>query len=248
MSPDKAATGQVITFAANDENLDVQGRAGSVTFKLDGGLALTVPVKQGITETILVQSTSVELESMAGDFIVKTLTNVDYSVHSDVSWIHPLGTKALLEFEEQFSAEENLGSTPRTGHITFIYNNISETVTVTQAGRDPVLDVTAPGFYGLQGKDYVYRKGLCQYTRYNYGEYRAYRLIIPSEVCVVQVQGLPVQPSSGDTIQLAVSVHQNGQTIYSQPANMKVLGNDDSFIWLKSTTNGSTYFVIKKLR
>ncbi|MBP5635973.1 MAG: BACON domain-containing protein [Bacteroidales bacterium] len=243
VSPESNTTGTTVTFTAVSENLDTDGRTGSVTFKMDG-LNFTVPVKQSITETIIVESKTWSLESMGGSFSIKTLTNVDYMVSTDASWIHELGTRDLLEFDEPFSADENLSAQSRVGHITFTYHDISEVVTVTQAGRDPILDNTTPGFYGIQGQDYIYRKGICQNSRFSNGTDRSYRLIIPSEVCVVQLQGVPYQISTGATLSLALSVHKNGRTVYSQPVSAKIIAQDENLIWLRSTN--SMYYILKK--
>ena len=243
VSPESNTTGTTVTFTAVSENLNTDGRTGSVTFKMDG-LNFTVPVKQSITETIIVESKTWSLESMGGSFSIKTLTNVDYMVSTDASWIHELGTRDLLEFDEPFSADENLSAQSRVGHITFTYHDISEVVTVTQAGRDPILDNTTPGFYGIQGQDYIYRKGICQNSRFSNGTDRSYRLIIPSEVCVVQLQGVPYQISTGATLSLALSVHKNGRTVYSQPVSAKIIAQDENLIWLRSTN--SMYYILKK--
>lgn len=243
VSPVGGSEGTVVTFTASSENINTDSRTGSVTFQLEG-LNLTIPVKQVITETIIVESGTLSLEATGGDFSIKTLTNVDYQVSTDASWIHKLGTRGLLEFYEPFSADANPSSQPRTGTITFTYGDISETVTVTQEGKEAILDVTTPGFYGIKGQDYIYRKGICQNSRFTSGTSRSYRLIIPSETCVVQLQGVPVQITAGETLQLSLSVYKNGKTTYSQPVSAKIIGEDENLIWLKCSN--VTYFILKK--
>ena len=243
VSPDSYSGGTIVTFTALSDNLDTRGRQGSVTFKLSG-LNFTLPVKQDITETIIVQNSTVDLESPGGNFSVKTYTNVDYHVSTDVDWIHKLGTRALLEFDEPFSADANTGTAQRIGHITFTYGEISETVTVTQAAQDPILSVTTPGFYGLNGKNYVYTKGICQTGRLTKGGSRVFRIIFPADVCVVQLDGVPLTLTSGATFEPTVSVHSKGIMTYCQSMSVKVMGEDEKFIWLKNSDN--TYFILKK--
>ena len=243
VSPDKYSTGNIITFTALSKNIDTQSRTGSVTFKLSG-IELTVPVKQEITETIIVESKTKELVSAGGPFTITTLTNVDYRVSTDVDWIHILGTRALLGFVEQFNADPNLGTEARIGHITFAYGDEVEVVTVTQAAKDPILSISTPGFYGINGRDYIYRKGLCQTGRITRGGSRSFRMMSPSDICVVQLSGLPLSLTSGETIQAALTIHKDGILKYSQQVNVKVMGEDDKLIWLKNSDN--TYFILKK--
>ena len=243
VSPDKYSTGNIITFTALSKNIDTQSRTGSVTFKLSG-IELTVPVKQEITETIIVESKTKELVSAGGPFTITTLTNVDYRVSTDVDWIHILGTRALLGFVEQFNADPNLETEARIGHITFAYGDEVEVVTVTQAAKDPILSISTPGFYGINGRDYIYRKGLCQTSRITRGGSRSFRMMFPSDICVVQLSGLPLSLTSGETIQAALTIHKDGILKYSQQVNVKVMGEDDKLIWLKNSDN--TYFILKK--
>lgn len=243
VSPDRNSTGNIITFTALSKNIDTQDRIGSVTFKLSG-IELTVPVKQEITETIIVESKTKELVSAGGPFTITTLTNVDYRVSSDVDWIHVLGTRALLGFVEQFNADPNIGTEERIGHITFAYGDEVEVVTVTQAGEDPILNISTPGFYGINGNDYIYRKGLCQTGRITRGGSRSFRMMFPADICVVQLSGLPLSLTSGETLPATLTIHKDGILKYSQQVDVKVMGEDEKLIWLRNSDN--TYFILKK--
>lgn len=242
VSPDSYSTGNIVTFTAKEDNRNTQQREGSVTFKL-GGLSLTLPVRQIITETVIVENKGVALESQGGQFKIHTRTNVDYTVTSDAQWLQVLGTRALLEFDEYFNAEENINSVSRTGHITFRYGDIIETVTVTQNAREAILDITTPGFYGI-GRDYVYIKGQSQTSRLTNASGRSFRLIYPSSGIVLELKGVPVSLTVGDILNLTFSVWQSGQRLISQAIQVKVVGEDDKLIWLKNSAN--TYFILKK--
>ena len=242
VSPDSYSTGNVVTFTANEDNRNTEQREGSVTFKL-GGLSLTLPVRQIITETVIVESKGVNLESQGGQFKIHTRTNVEYTVSSDAEWLHVLGTRALLEFDEYFSADENLSSSSRTGRITFRYGDIIETVTVKQEAREAILDITTPGFYGI-GSDYVYIKGQSQTSRLTNASGRSFRLIYPSYSLVLELKGVPVSLNMGDILNLTLSAWQDGQKALSQPVQVKVVGESEKLIWLKNSAK--TYFIIKK--
>jgi hypothetical protein len=242
VSPDSYSTGNIVTFTAKEDNRNTQQREGSVTFKL-GGLNLTIPVRQIITETVIVESKGVTLESQGGQFKIHTRTNVEYTVTSDAEWLQVLGTRALLEFDEYFNAEANMNNVSRTGHITFRYGDIIETVTVTQNAREAILDITTPGFYGI-GRDYVYIKGQSQSSRLTNASGRSFRLIYPSSGLVLELKGVPVSLNIGEILNLTISAWQNGQRVISQAVQVKVVGEDDKLIWLKNSAN--TYFILKK--
>ena len=242
VTPDSYSTGNVVTFTANEDNRNTEQREGSVTFKL-GGLSLTIPVRQIITETVIVESKGVNLESQGGQFKIHTRTNVKYSVSSDAEWLHVLGTRALLEFDEYFSADENMSSVSRTGHLIFSYGDITETVTVKQEAREAILDITTPGFYGI-GADYVYIKGICQTSRLTNASGRSFRLIFTKTSLVLELKGIPVSLNVGDILNLTLSAWQDGQKVLSQPVQVKVVGESEKLIWLKNSAN--TYFILKK--
>ena len=192
VTPDSYSTGNVVTFTANDDNRNTDTRTGSVTFKL-AGLSLTIPVSQIITETVIVESKGVSLESAGGEFKIHTRTNVEYTVSSDVDWLQVLGTRALLEFDEYFNAEANMSSFSRTGHLKFTYGDISETVTVTQEARDPILDKTTPGYYGIIGvSSFPYVKGKWQTSRLTTSSGRAFRQINTETTTVLQLKNVPL--------------------------------------------------------
>ena len=244
VSPESYSTGNIVTFAAVEDNRNTAERSGSITFKL-AGISLTIPVIQVITETLIVQSKGVSLESPGGQFSIHTRTNVDYTVSTDVDWIQASGTRALLEFDEYFNADANMSSRSRTGHIIFQYGDISETVTVTQAAREAILDITTPGFYGI-GDDYPYIKGQSQTSILSTGSGRDFRLIYPSSTLVLQLKGIPYSLTVGQIISPTLSAYQKGQRMINQAVEVKVIGEDDKLIWLKYTANANTYFILKK--
>jgi len=244
VSPQSGNGNSIITVQAADDNKNLEPREGSVTFILNG-VKVTVPVKQGITQTIIVERTEVNIPGVASTFVIGTHTNVDYQLSIDVPWIkEEPKTKSLNDFQHSFSAEANSLAEPREGHITFSYENISETVTVTQDARETIVDITTPGFYGVQGNDYIYRKTTSQTSRFTTSDSRSYRLIYPKEGCVVQIQGVPLELETGAALQLGVSVYKGGQAIYSQPVNATLIAMDSELMWIKCSN--ITYFIIKK--
>ena len=244
VDPDHGTTGGMVTITAVDDNRDVDDRSGFITITT-GGVSLKVPVYQKKTDTFIVESTEVELEGAGGPFTLHTRTNVDYGVNIDVPWINYLGTRALLEFDEPFTAEANPDYEARTGHIVFTWNDVTETVTVTQKPRDPILAIETPGIYGIGGKDYVYSKRLCQRsTSVNNSGYRTYRLLFPYEESVAEVGEVPIVLNAGEGFKLKVNVYRAGQVLYMNRLNVFVTGVSDNYIWLRH--DDSTYFILRK--
>lgn len=244
VDPDHGTTGGIVTITAVDENLDVDDRSAYLTITT-GGVSLKVPVYQKKTDTFLVSDTELTLEGSGGQFDIHTRTNVEYGVNVDVPWINYLGTRALLEFDEPFSAEANPEYEPRIGHIVFKWGEVTETVTVTQKPRDHILAMSTPGFYGVGGKDYIYTKRVCQRSSsVNNSGKRTYRILYPYEDAVTEISEVPVILNSGDNIKVTVSVYRSGQALYKNPINVKVVGVSEDLIWLRQ--NESTYFIIRK--
>lgn len=244
VTPVSYSTGNVVTFTANDDNRNTDTRTGSVTFKL-AGLSLTIPVSQIITETVIVESKGVSLESAGGEFKIHTRTNVEYTVSSDVDWLQVLGTRALLEFDEYFNAEANMSSFSRTGHLKFTYGDISETVTVTQEARDPILDKTTPGYYGIIGESsFPYVKGKWQTSRLTTSSGRAFRQINTETTTVLQLKNVPLTLNVGEIIRPTFTYHLQGVQGYSKVIELKVLGENEKLIWLKNSDQ--CYIILKK--
>ena len=228
-----------------DDNKNLENREGNIVFVLNG-VRVTVPVHQGITETIIVDVTEVSIPGDAGSFTVGTHTNVDYQVSIDVPWIkEDPATRSLIDFQHSFIAEANTSSELRTGHITFTYEDITETVTVNQDGADLLLEITTPGFYGVNGQDHVYARLTCQSACVHKGDARDFRLMIPGSKFVILLEDIPENPEYGKPIQLPLSIHKEGKIVFARPVTLKYAGEDDNLIWFRGQ-DPSTYVILRK--
>lgn len=244
-SPVSGRGNTIVTFKANDSNVDVQERSGSVVFTLNG-VRIEIPVRQQITETLIVNETAVSVDPSGGPFTIGTKTNVDdYSVGIEGNWIKEITTHALLEFEHSFVADPNPTSESRVAHITFAYGDISETVTVTQEGKSPLLDITVPGVYGIAGEDYIYSSIVCQSACVHKGGTRDFRLMTPSRNLAAVLEDVPEELEKGVWMRLPLSVFQSGKAIFARPVDVALESQDDNLIWLR-TSSPTAFIILKK--
>lgn len=104
----------------------------------DGQLADTVVIWQMQQGAIVLARDRYEVSGEEGVFGLSLSTNVDITTHISESWIVPYTgprTRGLEERELLFSIERNPSAEPRTAIITFSYKDITQRVTITQAGR-----------------------------------------------------------------------------------------------------------------
>lgn len=150
----RAITTQTVSLIAK-ANTSTEARKATVT--VNGG-TLSVPLtvnQKGVDPSIVINgSKSVSVTDEGGTVSVEVTSNVSYSTIINGNWIHAAGSS---NGAESFSVEANESKEAREGSITFSYGSITQTVTVTQAGKkivreEPylmvsptVIDAPAPG-------------------------------------------------------------------------------------------------------
>ena len=237
-----------VSIAAKDPNENVGDRSGSLTITIDGE-NYPVPVVQSQKDIILADNTQVAFDYKGGDFLVLTQSNVSYSITCSADWVQHVQTKALNEAQEYFSVAANQGTSERTATIRFAPTKgdaPAVTVSVVQSGMDPVLTVTTPGLYGIDGKNYVYGSdgwNLSSCVTAADGSFE-YRLISRKSLSVIAVTGVDTAAEEGSACQLKIRGVQKDNKILIKDYNATVLGADEELIWLKQSA--STYFVIQK--
>ena len=132
-----------ITVRAKEKNLNSGERNTVMRVTVNDDLFL-VTVTQKQTDAILADRAKVELGNKAQTFTIDLQSNVGYSVKVDCPWISIVESKALDSSSVTFSAQANTEETPRDGSIIFSGGTVSETVFVSQAGKD-VLVLGTPG-------------------------------------------------------------------------------------------------------
>lgn len=108
---------------------------------------------------------------------------------------------------------------------------------------DPVLAVTVPGAYGVEGGNEVVSDGV-QTSLLTYPEGRSWRLLKPLSRKVVSLSALPESFRQGERIQFLYRVSERGIIRVNHTfTDVEVLQVTDSLVWLKRDEH--TFFVLE---
>lgn len=249
VNPTAGIGSATIKVSAFTEHEDVDNRSGKLKITF-GGKYYNMPVVQPKKDVIYVSGAEkVDVDAFKAEITVGTRTNVDYTVEIDeaskswISWKSAVRTKALREFEETFDISANDTFEEREGKIVFKYGDaISQSVTVIQKGKDPILKETAPGLYTSSGNT-VYEPGKCQLSRSYKSNSNSvsFRILYPESVKAIEFTGLTKDIKVGDKFNLTVQeVSESGtkKNIYETV----VLQVENNLVWLKCGTRG---FIVK---
>ena len=206
-----------LSISARDANENVGDRTGVVRVSF-GEVSADIPVTQGQKDVILVEDgTSITSPFFAQELSLLVRYNVEnYEVETTADWIHHVKLKApLYEKAESFSLDENPGAESRSGQIHFScsgHPDASLSVTVTQEGKDPILNIEVPGFYGLNGNDYALGS-----DGWNHASLVAepdgsirWRLLNAGTLKVFTLTGIKADMKQGDNILLHIGLHPHG--------------------------------------
>lgn len=239
-----------IVCAANDANMNVGSREAVIRVKI-GESQVDIPVVQGQKDVILSEEgNEVSLDYDAESLTVHTQYNVEYKIETNASWITHTSSKAPLHTAaEVFSLEQNTGTEAREAQIRFTDKAHPETmlvVKVTQGGRDAILAVTEPGFYGIQGVNYI--KGEAGFNQSSVlvsaDQALRFRLMNAASLTAVTLSGLKGNAVRGDQLIAEIRVQQKDQLLYSQYLSCSVIELKNDTWWLKA--GDETFFVLKK--
>lgn len=236
-----------LSIKAGEDFVDVGTREGSVTFTFDGKYPVEVPVTQYQTDAIILETTSLEIDSKAQTVTVKVDYNTDYTVSTASSWVHIVDTKALNVDEFSFTVDANPTSKDRTASVVFAggeNGKVSATLSVLQEGRDAILDNTGCGLYGVGGTDFLLVPNTMQVTRTLNGDgtYTC-RLIVFRDLTVCTLTGLPVVQEDDSKCTLNLSVTRAGASLLNKNAECILVGQSDELRWYR-IVGGSEYFII----
>ena len=237
-----------IVCSAKDANENVGARETAIYLTI-GEVVLDIPVSQAQKDVIRVEGDhEINLSFEAQTISLQTQYNTDYKVETDVPWISQLTTKApLYEGVETFDVEANSTADTRTGKIVFSMGKAKKiTVTVTQEGRDPVLNVTFPGFYGIHGQNYFWGEGgWNQRTSLTSAEgVNRYRLLNAKTLSVLEVDGLRFSDTDGEEMDVKVNLRNRDIRYGVQEFTVTQIAHTANIYWFKASDE--TYFIISK--
>ena len=235
----------VLSCAANDPNENIGSRDGSIRLTF-GTVVVELPVVQGQKDVILSEDSQASLDWQGGEFSVHTRTNVQYAIECSASWVKHTVTKALNEATESFTVEPNDNSNERTATIRFTGGEGTLVVTVRQGGKDPFLNITTPGFYGIAGMDYVLGN-----NGWNQSGHKVMadgsldlRLMNQSSMSVISVTGIKKNLTTGSPANVSVVMRTGFKETLRSSFSTTVIAASDELLWLKAEP--ATCFIVKK--
>ena len=241
-----------LTVAARDANENVGEREAMVSVSI-GPHLLDIPVRQAQKDVVLPGESAISLPFDATEISIKTRYNVDYTVSTTASWIQWEKTKApLYESTEHFTVSPNLEQTSRSGEFRFVseeHSCANYTVSVTQEGKDPILSVTVPGFYGMDSSDYVFGS-----DGWNQASFRTsadgsvrYVLFHQKDSRALVLEGFNAAMGREETARLTITSYDKAQENAQETThNARLLFKDENLYWFASTVKSGVYFIVKK--
>lgn len=248
-TPSGSAGNATLAVVAKDPNEAVGSREGSIRVTI-GSYRLDIPVVQGQKDVILSGDTDLAYSFEGREITVRTQYNIDYQVTTSAKWIKYVTTKAPLhEKEETFLLEENEGPEARTGTIRFApfassdshSADVSLTVTVTQGGKDPILNITQPGLYGVGGMDYALgTDGWNQLARKQEADGTLrFRLLNAVSLSAVTLSGIREEASCN----LHALLQSRERTLLEEDYPASLIYTKDGLGWFK--VSDQTYFIVQ---
>ncbi len=126
------------------ENGSSDAREGIIVVCNDEQVCIPVKVKQAAKNTLLVTQTQYEVPQEGGSIDIEAKANVEltYTIEGEAkNWISHIETKALKTSHLIFKVSANENTEAREGKITVSGGGIDETITVSQAGVAPYINV-----------------------------------------------------------------------------------------------------------
>ena len=144
--------GATVTFTA-EANTSPDERNATYTFTCGDKTAKLV-VTQKQQDALTVTSSKVEVDAQGGPINVEVKANIPFEyviADKDKGWITPVETKSMQTTVLSFNVAQNEDREKREGTITIKSGELSETVTVYQAGEQPTIVITQ-NTYEVSGK------------------------------------------------------------------------------------------------
>lgn len=122
---------------APNETYDVRSTE-IVFYDKNSDLKDTVTIKQAQKDAIILSEKEYEAEAKGGTIQVSFESNVEVTVTADCDWIkvNSTSSRSLVATTTTLEISENTAADKRTGHVTISNGTLSETLSVTQKGKD----------------------------------------------------------------------------------------------------------------
>ena len=136
-----------------EPNTSPDERNATLTF-ICGDKTAKLVVTQKQQDALTVTSSKVEVDAQGGPINVEVKANIPFEyviADKDKGWITPVETKSMQTTVLSFNVAQNEDREKREGTITIKSGELSETVTVYQAGEQPTIVITQ-NTYEVSGK------------------------------------------------------------------------------------------------
>ena len=139
ISPFSGQGGNAKLTITVDENTTTDERNASVTIKSESA-STNITINQKQKDALTVTSQKVEMDALGGEAIIQVKANVTYTCEIESpakEWISIGSSRAMADSEIKLLMKENESFEKREGKITIRSGELSETITVYQAGAVP---------------------------------------------------------------------------------------------------------------
>lgn len=144
VSPTSGNAGNVTLTVTTTANDTYDERRATVTLR-SGTVSKSFTVSQKQKDALTVTSNKIELDAAGGEATIEVKANVSYQYdieESARSWITVANTRGLSTSTLKLNVVENESQEKREGRVTIHSGELSETVTVYQAGAVPTIVLT----------------------------------------------------------------------------------------------------------
>lgn len=141
VSPSSGSAGTVTLTISAEENLTPDERNSSITIR-SGQLSENVTIRQKQKDALTVTSNKAEVKAEGGTVQIEVKSNVEYTYEIEESareWITAASSRVLTTSSIALNVTKNNSFDKREGRITIKSADLTETVTVYQAGEEKAI-------------------------------------------------------------------------------------------------------------
>ncbi len=136
VSPTSGSAGYFPIVISLDENPLFEERITSLLIS-GGEIEKSVSIQQEKAYALSVESNEINISEEGGEININLSLSESFEVSVNCDWITKKSLKSLQDSTEVYVVEANTTYIPREGEITYVLNDITEVVTVTQEGINP---------------------------------------------------------------------------------------------------------------